>query len=36
MGTQRLRAEIQRLKEQRYALEQGNLLLYQILTQTDF
>jgi uncharacterized small protein (DUF1192 family) len=26
---ERLRAEIQRLKEQRDALEQGNLLLYQ-------
>lgn len=31
-----LRAEIQRLKEQRDALERGNLVLYQKLTQPDF
>ncbi|WP_176835597.1 MULTISPECIES: hypothetical protein [unclassified Paenibacillus] len=33
---ERLWAEIQRLKEQRNALVQGNLVLYQKLTQTDF
>lgn len=32
----RLRKEIQRLKEERNALEQGNLALYQKLTELDF
>jgi prefoldin subunit 5 len=31
-----LREEIQRLREQRDALEQGNLALYQKLTEPDF
>jgi hypothetical protein len=33
---ERLRGEILRLKEQRDALEQGNLGLYRQLTQPDF
>lgn len=33
---ERLRSVIQGLKEQRDALEQGNLVLYQKLTQPDF
>lgn len=32
----RLREEIQRLKEERDALEQGNLELYRKLTEPDF
>lgn len=33
---ERLREEIQQLKEERSALEQGNLALYLKLTQVDF
>jgi len=33
---ERLRVEIQRLKEQRDALEKGNLELYRKLTEPDF
>lgn len=32
----RLRQEIQRLKEERDALEKGNLALYRKLTEPDF
>lgn len=33
---ERLREEIRQLKEQRDALEQGNLALYRKLTEPDF
>jgi predicted nuclease with TOPRIM domain len=35
-AVERLRDDIQRLKEERNALERGNLALYQKLTQIDF
>ena len=35
-AVERLRGEIRRLQEQRDALEQGNLELYQKLTEPDF